>query len=180
MQPRGGFRIKCAQDRLHRFDPFAVGQGLEHFPLSRGGIRRKLPAQHQRVHIKPRAAGEDAGLAPVQDVPGDGGGHVGEAPHGEGLGRIGHVDHMVGHAPGLVGRNLGGADVPAPIDLHGVAGYDLAVQGLCQRHRQPGLPRGRGPDDADHAVHSLLLPDSELRIQNAKCRIQFSILNSEF
>ena len=57
------------------------------------------------------------------------GGHVHIPGHGEVLFRVGHVHHVVGHALHLLMGGLGGADVHAAVDLHGVGGDHLAVVG---------------------------------------------------
>ena len=56
---------------------------------------------------------------------------------------------MVGDAAPLRKRELGGADVHAPVELHRVGVDDLAVESLGQVEAEVGLARGCGSDDGD-------------------------------
>ena len=158
MDALGALRVVLPQNRHDGVDALLPGQGLQLLPAAGFGEGGKAAAGHQAVHIQPRAAGNDAGLAAGQNVLQNRVGHVHIAADGEGLRRIGHVDHMVGHAPHFLGGGLGGAHVHAPVELHGVAGQHLAVQGQSQLHGQPGFPGRRGPDHADDVlIHGNLL-----------------------
>ena len=65
-----------------------------------------------------------------------------------GAGKIGvgvyHVDHMMPHRRLLCRRRLSGAYVHAAIDLHGVAGNQLAAVPLTQRKSERTFPTRRG------------------------------------
>ena len=66
-----------------------------------------------------------------------------------GLGNVPDVKQMVRDTPSLRLRELGGANVHARIELHGVGVDDLAVKFQCQVHRQVGLARGGRANDGD-------------------------------
>ena len=66
-----------------------------------------------------------------------------------------HVEHVVRHQGALLGRGLGGADVHAAVDLHGVGRDDLAVVFLGEGDAEAGLARGRrAADNDDLWLHS--------------------------
>ena len=56
---------------------------------------------------------------------------------------------MVRDAAPLVGRELGGADVHAAVDLHRVGVDDLAAEALREVEREPRLAGGGRADDGD-------------------------------
>ena len=49
--------------------------------------------------------------------------------------------------------DFGGANVHPLVDLHGVAGENLAAQRLGQADGQAGFSRGRRPDDTNDFFH---------------------------
>ena len=59
------------------------------------------------------------------------------------------VEQVVRDAAALGGRQLGGADVHAAVDLHRVGVDDLAAEPLGEVEGQPGLARRGGADDGD-------------------------------
>ena len=125
--------------------------GLELFPPA-AGEGGKLPSGDQVVDIQPRAPYQDGQPAPGQDVLHTGGG-VGYIPgHGVVLGRVRHVQHVVGDPPHLRRGGLGGADVHAAVDLHGVGGDHLAPGEKGQLHAQGRFARGRGAADHDYFI----------------------------
>ena len=64
----------------------------------------------------------------------------------------------------------GGADGQAAVNLHGVAGNNLAVQLQSQLHGQSGLAGGGRSHDADDSIQALT--PSELPLQLAFCQRQ--------
>ena len=58
-----------------------------------------------------------------------------------------HVREMMRHGGALGGRRLGGADVHAAIDLHGIGGDDFGVEAAGQRERDGGFANGGGADE---------------------------------
>ncbi|GAA2487618.1 hypothetical protein GCM10010393_18700 [Streptomyces gobitricini] len=55
----------------------------------------------------------------------------------------------MGDAAALLGRQLGGADVHPPVELHGVGVDDFTAQLLGEVDAQIGLSGRRGADDGD-------------------------------
>ena len=127
-------------------------------PVASGRDRGEIVAPDQTVHIQSGAAGDDGGLAPGENVVHNGGGHFGVAADGKILPGVADIDHMVTDALHFRGVRLGGADVHAPVDIHGVAGNHFAVGGLGQLYRQGGLAGGCGPGDANNAIQNGRLP----------------------
>ena len=84
---------------------------------------------------------------------------------GGGTGFVGveNIDQVMRHArPFGVGR-LGGADIHPAVDLHRVAGDDLAPESLGERKRERALARRGRPDDGeDRSVHGIS-PSSHAR-----------------
>ena len=108
-------------------------EAVEHGP----GVERRPPDQHRGP----------AGRAQV--------GHHGPGPALElrdagRLGDVEDVEEVVGDAAALGGRQLGGADVHAAVELHGVGVDDLPAQGLGEVERERRLAGRRGPDDRHH------------------------------
>jgi hypothetical protein len=60
------------------------------------------------------------------------------------------VELMVGDSPALLDRGLGGADVHAAVELHGIGVDDLAVQLLSEGEGKIRLAAGRRPNDRNH------------------------------
>src|SRR5699024_7520620 len=120
-----------------------------------------LPPGHEVVDVQPGAPCHDGQLASGENVvhDGDGLGHV--PAHGEVLPGVCHVQHVVGHPLHLLRCGLGGADVHAPVDLHGVCGHHFPVPHLGQTHRRGGFPGGGGAADdltvgwVVHRIHPL-------------------------
>ena len=64
----------------------------------------------------------------------------------EGLGRLDHIDQMVGDSRSLMWRRLGGADVHASIDHHRIGRDDLGAEPAGQAHADVTLAAGRAAD----------------------------------
>jgi len=79
----------------------------------------------------------------------DGVGEFDEAAYAEGLGGFDDVDEVVGQGGAAVGGGFGGADVHAAVDLHGVDGEDVGVEGLGEVEGGRALADGGGADDED-------------------------------
>ena len=116
------FRIDGAQLCKQSFHTFDLHLCFQPLPMAGGRDRRKIIATDQAVHIKACAAGDNGGFAPSQNVIHDGRGHVCVAADGEILRRVADIDHVMGDALHFFLGWLGGADIHAAIDLHGIAG----------------------------------------------------------
>ena len=125
--PVGGVRIDFPKPGQHGGKADFVGFGFQLFPDAGGRKGGKVVAPDEAVHIQPGSSGDDGGFSPGDDVVHNGGGHGAVPGHGKVLVRLRYVDHMVGDALHLLRARLGGADVHAAVDLHGVAGDHLAV-----------------------------------------------------
>ena len=68
--------------------------------------------------------------------------------------RVGHADHVVRDALHFLLRRRGGADDHAAVDLHRIAGDDLAAEPFGKLDAEPCLAAARGTDDA-YEFHSL-------------------------
>ena len=153
MDPGGGFGIDLRQPVFHEVQTHLVALGFQLFPLARGGEGGEVVATDQRIHVKAGAACDDGGLAAGDDVIDDGARHLAVAGDGEIFVGLCHIDHVVGDALHLLHGGLGGADVHALVDLHGVAGNHLAVCHLGHFHRQGGFTGSSGAGDANNIVH---------------------------
>ena len=58
---------------------------------------------------------------------------------------------MMDNPAALVDRGLGGADVHAAIELHGIGIDDLPIQALSKSERKIRLAAGRRPNDGNHS-----------------------------
>ena len=145
----GGVGVHLGQLGVQGGQALLSGAGLELGPKAavrlEGG---ELPARHEMVDVKPRPPGDDGQLSPGQDAVHNGHGVRHVPGHGVVLLRLRHVDHVVGDAPLLRPGGLGGADVHAAVDLHGVGGHHLPAEAEGQLRGQGGLARGGGA--ADH------------------------------
>src|SRR6185437_16806160 len=73
-----------------------------------------------------------------------------ELGHREVLVRVNQVEQVVRHGGPGVGSGLGGPDVHAPVDAHGVDGDDLTVTAPeGELERRLGLARRRDADEGD-------------------------------
>ena len=154
MESGSAFRVNGAQLRHNRFNAFPVSQGFQFLTPSGGRVGSKAVAPDQGVHIKTGAAGDDGYLSPGENVLDNRRGRFAIAADGEILIRLADIQHMVGNALHFFRRGLGGADVHAAIDLHGIAGNYLAVYHFCQFHGKSGLSGGRRPGNAYDLVHN--------------------------
>jgi hypothetical protein len=88
-------------------------------------------------------------VAAADDVVDRGAGQLLVVGHARGAGDRPDAEQVVRHAlPGGLGL-LGGADVHALVELHGVGVHHLAVQGAGQGDGEPGLAGGGRPDHGD-------------------------------
>ncbi len=110
---------------------------------------RELHLVDRRPHVQAGAAHQHGGAAgreqPVDLDPGQPL-VLGDAG---GLGDVPDVHQMVRDPTPLRRGELGGADVHAPVELHGVGVDHFAVEGTGQGHGQVGLAGGGGADDRD-------------------------------
>ena len=115
------------------------------------GVRAgEVEPVEQRPHVEPRPADDDAPpsaggdrrqvRAPRRLVPRDRGV----------LGDVEDVELVVRDPAPLLRRQLGGADVHAAVELHGVGIDDLAVEGRGEGEAEVGLAGRRRADDRDH------------------------------
>ena len=129
MQPLGGLRVHLGQLVPQGLQPLLPGLLLELLthPGGVGGEGGKLPPGHEVVDVQPGAPCHNGQLASGENVvhDGDGLGHI--AAHGEVLPGVCHVQHVVGHPLHFLRCGLGGADVHATVDLHGVSGHHFPV-----------------------------------------------------
>ena len=151
----GGFRVDGGETVKEHLDAPGLRLLFQPFPHTGGGEGGKIVALNQRVHIKSCAPGDDGGFAPCDNVIHNGGGLGAVAADGEVLVGLRHIDHMMNDALHLLLGGLGGADVHALVNLHGVAGHHFSIQFLCQLHRQGGFPGGSGPGNTDDVVHGV-------------------------
>ena len=139
------------------------GVGIERDELGVGVVRaRQDPVAHgpvfggerervdHRLHIEPGPAHEQRALAARLDVGDRGPGLLLETRHRPLLTRIGDVDQVVRYQGALGDARLGGADVEAPVHLHGVDRHELDVaERACHLERERRLPGGGGADDRE-------------------------------
>ena len=163
-QPRRRLRVdrgKLRVQRLHALPPQALFQRLA---LSGRRERREAPPGDQAVCVQARAACQNDGFSARKNVLHAGVRHFDVAPHGKILVRLCDVQHVMPDALHFPGGRLGRADIHAAVELHGVAGNDLAVQPFGQLDGQPRLAGGRRADDTDdtvtgvHALRASFLP----------------------
>ena len=69
------------------------------------------------------------------------------------LGHVPHVEHVVRYATPLGRRRLRGADVHAPVELHGVGVDDLGAETPGQLDGERGLAGRGGTDERDQPAH---------------------------
>ena len=144
-RPAGRLR----QPGVHRRRAVRRQLGLE-LGADRGIRTGEDEVVEHRPHVQRRAADEHrhdtAGQAVGDDVAGQGL----ELRHRGRLGDVEHVQQVVADTAAVGGRQLGGADVHAPVELHRVGVDHLAAEPLRERDRQPRLAGRRRPDDGDH------------------------------
>ena len=144
----GGLRIRLLQMDAQGGQAFRPDPGLELFPQAvvrlEGG---ELTACHQIIDVESGSPRHNGQSAPGQDIVHDGDGALDVPGHGIIFFRIGHVQHMMGNALHLFLGGLGGADVHAAVNLHGVGGHHLSPEAPGQSHGQGGFARGGGAAD---------------------------------
>ncbi|MPM88262.1 hypothetical protein SDC9_135364 [bioreactor metagenome] len=124
------------------------------------GKRGEGPAGDKGVDIQPGAAHHDGQLSPAADILDAGCRLGGVSGHAVAFRRVGHVQHVMGHALLLLLGGLGGADAHSAVQLHGVGGNHLAVQAQRQLNPQAGFSRGGGAAEYQktglgHGLHRL-------------------------
>ena len=132
----GEFRLQALADRLVRAG--------------------KVEFAERGPDVEAGAADEDRDLAALLQVGEHGVDEVLVLRDARGLGDVPDVEQMVRDAPALGLRELGGADVHARIQLHGVGVDDLAVEFQRQVHGQVRLARGGRAYDGDQHVRTLV------------------------
>ena len=142
-------QIQLLQQGLHTLFFHPALQGL---PVAGGGEVGKVVALDETVHVQSGAAGNDGGFAPGHDVVYNGSGHLAVAADGEIFLRLCHVDHVVDNALHFFHSGLGGADVHAPVHIHGVAGNNFTVKFLGQFHSQGSLAGGGRPRHTNNVI----------------------------
>ncbi len=149
---RRPLRVEAAQRLQHFFPAEGVVFGAQPFPQPVVPLRAfgEIPSGEQRVDIEPGAAHEDRGLSLPQQPVADRARLLHVAGDGVVLRGRANVEHMVGHPGALFGRGLGGADVHAPVDLHGVGRDDLAAESLRELDAEAGFACGRRAADNDN------------------------------
>ena len=157
VEPGRALRIEGAQALKHGLAADRVvlrsdGGAQVFVPLRPLG---EVPPREQGVDVQPGPAHEHGRFArgeqPVADRPG----LLHIAGDGVVLPGLADVEHVVRDKGALFGRGLGGADVHAAVDLHGVGRDDLAAVTLRQGDAEAGLARGRRPaDNKDFRFHS--------------------------
>ena len=110
---------------------------------------REGPFVEQRLDVEHRAADDDRQRTAGRDGLDVGGGGLLVARDGRGLGDVEHVELVVRDAAALGDGELGGADVHAAVQLHGVGVHDLAAEAFGDVERQLRLAGAGRPDDRD-------------------------------
>lgn len=101
------------------------------------------------AHVQPGPADEDGGAALREQGVDLGAGQALVLGDARGLGHVPDVEEVVRDAAPLPRRQLGGADVHPPVQLHGVGVDDFTVEMTGQGDAQIGLSGCRGTDDGD-------------------------------
>ena len=152
----------ACRDRVHGF------QSRSQWRRSRGFQFRFEPAPDGRVgarefqhvqggaDVEPGAAGQDGAFAACVDAGDEFPGLLLEVRDAGFLGHIQDVQEMVWHSPAFGPGDLGGTDVHAAVELHGIGVDDLAVELQCERDREIGLAGAGRPDDGDHRQSRVL------------------------
>ncbi len=153
MKPGGGFRVDGVQLGQQRFDALPVRPGFQRLPDTGGGKGGKSVALDEGIHVKSRAAADNGGFSPGEDVIQNGRGHFTVPADREILRGFRHAEHIMGDPLHLFGGGLGGADIHALVYLHGITGDDLTVQRLCQGNGQRSFPGGSGTGNTDDGIH---------------------------
>lgn len=119
--------------------------------LANGGVGAGAfeEAVEQGLDIHGGAADGDDGFAATLNIGGGLMGEVEELIDAEGLRGLDDVDQMAGDLPSLLERRLGGADVHAAVNLHGIDADDLAGEGTGQLEGEGSLARGGDAEDQD-------------------------------
>ena len=104
--------------------------------------RRDLEPVQGRADIQPRAADQDRPVPPGPDAGQVEAGITLVCRDARLLANIEDVELMVGDPPPLVDRDLGRADVHAPIELHRIGIHDLTVESLGEAQGEIRLAAG--------------------------------------
>ena len=114
----------------------------------RVGGREGPPVQH-RLDVEHGAADDDRHRAARRDGLDVGYGSLLVARHGRGFGDVQNVEPVVRDAAPVGDRQLGGADVHAPVLLHGVGVDDLPAEAFGDLECEMRLAGAGGSDDRD-------------------------------
>ena len=116
-------------------------------PVAVVALALKAVVVDQAVDIEPGATDDHRQMAARENVVDRLLGAFLERQRIKRLVRIKDIEHVMRHALHLLRRDLGGADVHAAVDLHGIAGNDLCVEGFRESDGERCLSDSRRPND---------------------------------
>jgi soluble P-type ATPase len=111
------------------------------------GIRMSVTPQS--LEIKPRAAADDRNGSSGKDLRDRLSCHLAVLSGGKADAGIDDVDQMVRDPLPLLCRGLGSPDVKTAVDLHRIAGDDLAAEAMCKSKGEVAFARGGRSDNGD-------------------------------
>lgn len=132
------------------------------FIIASGAFEEAL---EERDEVKGRAADEDEG-----NVTGFGGGDdavgvLDESGDRELCGVGDEIEAVMRDGSAVGSGGLGGADVHACVDGHGVDGEDFGLEVLSESHGKSGFAGGGGADDGDELVHGEVFSRESQRLR---------------
>src|SRR2546423_3282475 len=151
------FGVEPAQNFVEMLNAPALAYACEATAQAFVRRRRFKKRLSKRAQVEARAADEQSGVAArlyLVNLP-----KRVARPVGGGVVHFGRdeVNQMVRHAAPPRGRNFRGGDFYLPVDLHGVAVDDLAVEPQGERDSELALARSRRADDGDDRPRCLRL-----------------------
>ena len=124
------------------------GKGEQLLAQGRIGVGLlKAASAQEGVKIEPRPAAKNGQASPGGKLVNDRGGRLDVFGAGEGGVGVGQVEKVMRNACLFLLGGLGGANVHAAVDLHGIAGEDLSAKALCQKDGQRRLSACRRTND---------------------------------
>ena len=130
------------------------------FPQLRLGRRGREQPVQQRPQVKPGSPRHDGKTSSLRDSGQRLPSHAAEVSRRERLGRVHHVDEVMGNPRPVLQRWLGRPDLHPAIHRDRVAGDDLPAKAFRQPHRQSGLSACCRPCDHHQRARSLIVYQS--------------------
>jgi hypothetical protein len=151
----GGERVILGEAGVERGGAEGVGLDFERLTEPLIGWGTGEEAAEEGLQIEWGAADEEGHFAARLDVGGGGGGPLEIVGDAGGLPGVEDVEEVVGDLGPVFESGLGGADIHATIEGHGVDGDDLGAQAAGELEGESGFADGGGAGEIEGGLEGV-------------------------